>query len=392
LESDWAVDKPHLMFNKDGVPSGNSNTPTDGAVVKEPYTDVSTCYVKFLRDGFDLYISLNSDDQQVCRFDWEGDGMFMKIWDAASANEYEIKNYVGASATFVFETNAPAGVTEGVGYPMPGTTIYDSSDVDNGYTAETVIHLDQLGFVDPLATVRLMINIFEPDNYSAGVPPWGPNGNFYKQWWGSEWGGTYRDLVMLDEVVPVELSSFAAVPVDGNIQLKWTTASEINNSGFEIQRNNTDQEFAAIGFVEGNGTTTERSDYSYVDNSVTEGVSYSYRLKQIDFDGSFEYSNVVNVETIALSDFSLEQNYPNPFNPSTSINFNLPFKANVNLAVYNLLGQKVLIIAQGEFESGRQVLNLNASDLSSGIYIYTLTAIALNGDKFVASKKMTLLK
>jgi len=91
LEADWAVDKPHLMFEKDGVPSGNSNTPTDGFEVKPPYTDISTCYVKFLRSGFDLYISLNSNDQQVCRFDWEGDGMFMKIWDAANASEYEIK-------------------------------------------------------------------------------------------------------------------------------------------------------------------------------------------------------------------------------------------------------------------------------------------------------------
>ena len=107
-ESSWAVDKPHLMFNKDGVPSGNSNTPTSGVVVKEPYNDISTCYVKFLRSGYDLYISLNSDDHQVCQFDWEGDGLFMKIKNASGANEYEIKSYVGSTPQFVFETNAPA--------------------------------------------------------------------------------------------------------------------------------------------------------------------------------------------------------------------------------------------------------------------------------------------
>ena len=168
-EPDWymATGRHHLMFKMDGVPSGYSNTPTAGAIVKPPYSDVSTCYVSFLRNGYDLYIGLASNDAQVCRFDWEGDGMFMKIKNASGANEYEIKNYVGSNPEFVFETNAPSGVTEGVGYPLPGTTIFDSTDVDPGYTAETVIHLDQLGFTDPLATVTLMIVIFDPDNYSC---------------------------------------------------------------------------------------------------------------------------------------------------------------------------------------------------------------------------------
>ena len=397
LEDDWsaAMYKPHLMYKKDGVPSGYSNTPTDGVVVKPPYTDISTCYVMFLRNGYDLYIALSSNDEQVCRFDWEGDGMFMKIWDVAAANEYEIKNYVGLDAgipAFVFETNAPTGVTEGVGYPRPGTTIYDSSDVDNGFTAETVIHLDQLGFTDPLATVTLMIVIFDPDNYSLGVPPWGPNGNFYKQWWGSEWGGAYRELVMIDVNVPVELTSFTAQYVLNTTHLNWTTATELNNFGFEVQRSTYGDDFVTIGFVDGKGTTTEYQNYHYIDKTIIPNTNYSYRLKQVDFDGNYAYSEVINLGESLSMNFVLDQNYPNPFNPTTTISIGLPISSSISLDIYNLIGEKVLTVYHGELEAGNYEYSIIASELPSGIYVYILNAVGSDGKQFISSKKMTLLK
>ncbi|MDO8548776.1 MAG: T9SS type A sorting domain-containing protein [Ignavibacteria bacterium] len=392
-ESSWTIDVPHLMFKKDGAPSGNSNTPTSGIEVKPPYTDISTCNVKFLRSGFDLYISLNSDDHQVCQFDWEGDGLFMKIKNASGANEYEIKSYVGSTPQFVFETNAPAGVTEGVGYPLPGTTIFDSTDVDNGYTCEVVIHLDQLGFSDPLATVTLLINVFDPDNYSSGSQdPWGPNGNYYKQWWGSEWGGIYRELIMSNVTVPVELTSFTGSYVGQAVKLNWTTATEVNNNGFEIQRSSEGGNFVTVGFVQGKGTSTEATNYSFVDKNISSRTEYSYRLKQIDFDGNYSFSDIINLGASLPVSLVLNQNYPNPFNPVTNISFALPSKSNVSLEIYNLVGQKVMTLVQGNLEKGPYSYTVDASNLSSGIYIYSLSATGDNGIASVITRKMTLLK
>lgn len=394
-ETDWSANVPHLMYEWGGSPSGNSNTPTDGAIVKPPYNDVSTCYVKFLRDATNLYISLNSNDTQVCSFgdSWEGDGIFMKIKDA-SATDREYKLY------YNFHTYDPpihyepysGAVGEGAGQKGPGTIVNDSTNVDGGYTAEMRIPLDSLGFDATTTSVQVLINIFDPDNYSDGVTAWGDNGNYEKQWWGSEWGPDMRTLELSDQIVPVELTSFTAAFNGTDIVLNWSTATETNNQGFEIQRSQNNIDFHSIAFVDGHGTTTEKSTYSYEDHSVEAGVSYSYRLKQIDFDGSFAYSAVVNVDAIAPSEFALNQNYPNPFNPSTNISFNLPVKSNVSLDVYNLLGQRVLTVAQGEFEAGKHQITLDASKLSSGIYIYSLSASGDNGQRFVQSRKMTLLK
>jgi len=396
-EPDWymATGQHHLMFKMDGVPSGYSNTPTAGVIVKPPYTDISTCYVTFLRNGYDLYIALNSNDAQVCRYDWEGDGMFMKIKDAAAANEYEIKNYVGVvggAGQFVFETNAPSGVTEGAAYPIPPTTIYDSSDVDAGYTAETVIHLDQLGFANPLATITLMIVIFDPDNYSFGVPFGGPNGNYYKQWWGSEWGGVYRELIMVDATVPVELTSFTTQYVGNTTQLNWTTASELNNLGFDVQRSTDGYDFVTIGFVLGKGTTTEIQNYSYVDKTTSPNINYAYRLKQIDFNGSYNYSEVINLGESNPLNFELLQNYPNPFNPATTISIGLPVKSDITLDVYNIVGERVLSLYNGELAAGNYNYTVDASNLTSGIYIYVLNAVGEDGKNSTLSRKMTLLK
>ena len=194
------------------------------------------------------------------------------------------------------------------------------------------------------------------------------------------------------QVVPVELTSFTGAIVGSDVQLKWATATELNNRGFEIQRSINGSAFATVAFVEGNGTTTDQKQYSFTDRNVEALVDYSYRLKQIDFDGSAEFSSVVNVGYALPLDFVLEQNYPNPFNPSTSITFAVPVKSNVSLEVYNLIGQKVITLVQDVVEAGKHTAQLNASSMSSGIYLIKLTAVGENGSQFTSSKKMTLLK
>ena len=187
-------------------------------------------------------------------------------------------------------------------------------------------------------------------------------------------------------IVPVELTSFAAIIADDNVQLNWITATEINNQGFEVERRTGDGEFEKVGFVPGHGTTTDIQAYSYVDSKVASG-NYTYRLKQIDFNGTFEYSDAVEVEVTAPIEFTLEQNYPNPFNPSTVIKYSIPENGFVTLVVYNLLGEKVASLVNGVQEAGRYEISFDASNLASGIYVYSLKS-----GSFSSVKKMLLMK
>ncbi|HSL88882.1 MAG TPA: T9SS type A sorting domain-containing protein [Ignavibacteriaceae bacterium] len=186
--------------------------------------------------------------------------------------------------------------------------------------------------------------------------------------------------------LPVELTSFAAAVVNGKVNLTWTTASEINNQGFEIERRG-NADFEKIGFVPGTGTTTQGQSYSFIDDKVIDGV-YSYRLKQVDFDGSFNYSNVIEVDVTTPLNFDLSQNYPNPFNPATVIEYSIASPVNVTLTVYTILGEQVAVLVNNQFtEAGKYSVNFNASNLASGTYIYRLQA----GD-FVSTRKMLLTK
>jgi hypothetical protein len=187
-------------------------------------------------------------------------------------------------------------------------------------------------------------------------------------------------------IIPVELVSFAANVADGKVKLSWATASEKNNSGFEIQRC-TNSDFKTIGFVEGKGTSTERNSYSFVDDNPGFGV-VKYRLKQIDFNGTYSYSNIIEVDVSSPVEFNLAQNYPNPFNPTTTIRYTIAKAANVSLVVYNVLGEEILTLVNNQFtEPGVYNVVFDATNLASGTYIYRLTA-----DDFVMTKKMVLTK
>ena len=184
--------------------------------------------------------------------------------------------------------------------------------------------------------------------------------------------------------LPVELTSFSAKVVGDKINLSWSTATEKNNSGFEIQRSADNKQFVSVGFVKGYGTTAERQSYSFVDNNM--GTKLYYRLKQIDFDGSFAYSNVVEVSAVPQT-FELSQNYPNPFNPTTKIKYSVPEKSYISLKAYNLLGEEVATLFEGYKQAGNYEVTFNGSGLSSGVYFYQLKA-----ENFVKIKKLVLLK
>jgi len=264
---------------------------------------------------------------------------------------------------------------------------------------------------------------FQAGMYYAIYPQWDVNANYYTEnpvappypipasfgelvtGVGWDWAPTYGDpppatqtvtvaatvpvayyqTIVTDDLVPVELTSFT-YNLDGNsVTLNWNTSTETNNLGFEAQRSN-NGEFKTIGFVDGYGTTTESHSYSFVDSDLQPGV-YSYRLKQVDMDGTVKYYDELIVEVEAPVEYALQQNYPNPFNPSTKIAYSLAVDSRVTLTVYNLLGETVATLINGNVSAGEQDFTFDASGLNSGVYFYSLSA-----GNFVQTRKMILLK
>ncbi|HZW39706.1 MAG TPA: T9SS type A sorting domain-containing protein [Ignavibacteriaceae bacterium] len=174
-------------------------------------------------------------------------------------------------------------------------------------------------------------------------------------------------------VIPVELTSFNAVLNNSYVDLKWSTATELNNQGFEIEKSINNISYTKIGFVNGAGNSTDINNYSFRDKELGSGKIY-YRLKQLDFNGAFNYSNVEIVENSSPQQFSLEQNYPNPFNPVTKIKFSIPSDHFITLEVFNVLGQKVSSVFSGNIQAGSHTMSFNSSELNSGVYYYKLTA------------------
>jgi len=186
--------------------------------------------------------------------------------------------------------------------------------------------------------------------------------------------------------VPVELTLFSGNYINGSVQLEWITATETNNYGFEIQKRYDNTSYEKIGFVPGNGTTTNGTQYSFTDNSLFAGRIF-YRLKQLDFNGDFEYSNEIMVEVLNLTDYQLFQNYPNPFNPSTSIKYSIPVQSKIKIGLYDIIGNEVSILFEGIQQSGVHNINLNADNFPSGVYF-----VAMAAENFSKTIKITLMK
>jgi len=235
-----------------------------------------------------------------------------------------------------------------------------------------------------------------------------PNESFY--WDGAQWQDMYyyedptwlgsagtanlciKALTVDDDYIPVELTSFSAVPKSGKIKLIWATATETNNQRFEIHRRTINEEIIGewllIGYREGNGTTSKPQSYSYLDDiNGVNATAFEYRLKQVDYDGSYSFSEEIRVSNLVPAEYSLEQNYPNPFNPSTEIKFSIPQTTNVTLKVFDVLGREVVTLIDEQVEAGTHSLVFRAANLASGVYYYTIIT-----ENFIQTKKMLLLK
>ncbi len=314
----------------------------------------------------------NAINSQIILGDINNDGLIDLITDDNGAPYYH-----GYSADGSILPGWPIMVNgETTFYEMPALADIDGNGTLDllgagnqgfGSTAEVLIHLWDTG------------NPFVPDNYTLPVFQYNERHN-----------GVYGDLSL---TIPVELVSFTASVSGRSVILNWSTATETNNRGFEVEKQIADnmeqsgmgQDWQKIGFVSGYGTTTEARSYTYTDDNAVSG-KYYYRLKQIDYDGSFAYSQVVNADLNRLS-YELSQNYPNPFNPATSISYSVPEKSAVNLEIFNSLGQKVRTLVNSTKEAGNYTVSFDAGNLSSGVYLYKLSA-----GKFSQTRKMILMK
>lgn len=219
------------------------------------------------------------------------------------------------------------------------------------------------------------------------------NSSFWIRWLdfdvsGSDDGLAIDDFSIDQTNLPVELTSFSASVNANLVNLKWETKTEVNNYGFEILRSaqKDNDIWTKIGFVEGHGNSNSPKHYKFIDNTVTNG-KYFYRLKQIDTDGKFEFSNKIEVDLNSPKTYSLGQNYPNPFNPSTKINYTLPEDSDVQLAVFTIEGELVRSLVSERQAAGFYSYEFNAEDLASGSYIYRLTA-----NNLVQVRKMVILR
>lgn len=214
-------------------------------------------------------------------------------------------------------------------------------------------------------------------NYTLNIVSNGPNGTpVHKR----------TATIVVGLPIPVELTAFNVSVNKNDVQLNWATATELNNQGFDVQRKSGNGNFEKIGFVTGNGTTTEMNSYSFIDKKVDAG-NYTYRLMQKDFDGTFAYSPEVEVDVELPMTYALEQNYPNPFNPTTTIGYSIPVDNFVTIKLYDVLGNEVITLLNEQKQAGKYEMLYNASNLASGVYYYQIQA-----GEFSQTRKLMLMK
>jgi hypothetical protein len=200
--------------------------------------------------------------------------------------------------------------------------------------------------------------------------------------------GNYNSVTGL---LPVELISFTAMAFSKDVKLNWVTATETNNSGFEIFRSSPNNNWEKVGYMTGNGTKTTPTNYSFMDKKLNTG-KYNYRLKQIDYNGNFEYFNLTGQIVIGIPNkFDISQNYPNPFNPTAKIDFDLPYDSKVSLKLYDISGREVMTLMNETKAAGYYTVQMNGNDLSSGMYFYRINAEG-NGQNYIMTKKAVLIK
>lgn len=379
----------------DVIPSDYTSTPGTATFLGPLYSGGRTCQLLIHEDQL-----VDIVGQEIQAVSWRLPQGATSDWPATDVTVPNYDIYLSPSvapadrnlADFTLNVAGPQKQVRAGSLFIPMNS-YTFGNVPNNWGPE--ILFDSLYFYTGghlLIEVRLTGTGNNRSNDAVGTSTTG-YGTQFSACWGSSYtanSGSQANFSIVrlttDDPVPVEFSTFTASVSNNNVVLQWETASETNNYGFEVQRKSLNSEFEVLGFISGSGTTTESRTYFFTDSKLISG-EYYYRLKQLDFDGSFNYSDEVAVEIEAPAVYALEQNYPNPFNPTTNINFSLAEASVVKMAVYNLLGQKVSVILDEYRDAGSHSITFDASVLPSGTYFYTIET-----PQFRQTKKMILTK
>ncbi len=374
----------HINYKTDGaVPTANATTGVAAAVPDLIITEIMqnpSAVGDNSGEWFEIY---NNEDSDV-----DINGYTIKD-DGTNTHTISSSVVISSKDFVVLGNNADAGTNGGLTVDY----VYSSFSLANGDDEVVLVYTDGTtevdrvnydggpNFPDPNGASMILTNLATDNNVGAN---WGTS-TLREGSWGIGGAGDKGSPgeIGSEVVLPVELTSFTATNVDGGVMLNWTTATEVNNYGFEVEASTSSAtEWETVGFVNGHGNSNSPKEYSYFVNS---GAT-SFRLKQIDNDGKFEYSDVVTVSGI-LAKTELYQNHPNPFNPSTQINFVLANAGLVNISVYNALGQKVTELVNTNMNAGNHNVEFNANNFASGFYFYRLET-----SSFSQTRKMLLIK
>jgi len=276
------------------------------------------------------------------------------------------------------DDNYPEGMKEmpSAAISSKDQTIFSWQDNRSGYSKIQSYVYDESK--NPLLQLQLTCSSESEEQFSSQV--W-LHGNITTLFYidkntSDSWQNIFANQVLFN-YLSVELIDFSANRIGNDVMCSWTTACESNNLGFIIERKSEKTVFHKIGFVKGNGTAVGTFNYSFLDTDLSAG-EYSYRLKQIDFDGTFVYSDIVDIYVGAQPNcFSISQNYPNPFNPSTTIEYTIPEQSNVQIEIFNTMGHKIKTLVSGKQGPGTYFIlwdatNDNGLPVASGLYYYSI--------------------
>jgi hypothetical protein len=316
-------------------------------------------------------------------------------------------NYSTAGFGSSIVTNSKVTVTKGSlisGELVPGLPLYNITNVSDNTASRAAITVGYNYPVSPGSANLLLTSPTQLIHVKIEIADQGQNAGLSfeqslldGQQYESNNSTKYSPVTASDAdngVLPVEISSFTASVKSNTVNLTWQTATEVNNYGFDVERNavSLNKNWETIGFVEGCGTANSPRDYSFVDNSTSVAGTYSYRLKQIDRDGSFKYSQVIEATLQQPTKFDLQQNYPNPFNPTTKLRYALAMQSRVRLEIYNVLGQRIETLVDKEQDADYYEVDWKAG-IASGVYFARFEAVDVKNanNRFVDVRKMLLL-
>ncbi len=312
--------------------------------------------------------------------------MFFHLGDSSVNNSVRVGQ--------VYAKKVGSNIAFGLAKAGNNNEVYTSADYSTNVTYLLVLKYE---FFDGPNNDEVSLFIFSPPECApsaeppATLGPFGGNGDadeigkvILQQGAGSKGpylviDGICGDINWDNGALPIELSAFSSIVVRNDVTLNWVTGSEINNAGFDVERKSAGSEaWKVVGNVEGVGTSSISHDYRFVDKNLSSGV-YNYRLKQIDFNGEFEYFNLNSEVGVGIpAKFKLSQNYPNPFNPSTKIDFDLPVDGFTSLKVFDNSGKEVAVLLNDFVSAGYHTVTFDGSNLSSGIYFYRIETNGMN--------------